>query len=251
MQYTLKKSLGQHYLKDEHICQRIVQLLDVNITKNVFEVGAGAGAITKYLLNIQNIAFKAVEIDNEKVDFLIKTYPQLEHKIIIADILQMEKPYDDAFSIIGNFPYNISSPIMFKVLDWRDTVRQVIGMFQKEVAVRITSKPGTKDYGILSVLVQAFYTVEYMFDIDPSAFNPPPKVISGIIRCVQNNNPYQIENFSRFKAIVKAAFGQRRKTLRNALKSTMSATALSDSLMSKRAEQLSVSDFAYLYHQYK
>jgi 16S rRNA (adenine1518-N6/adenine1519-N6)-dimethyltransferase len=155
-------------------------------------------------------------------------------------------PFTDTFSVIGNFPYNISSPIMFVILDWEPHVAEVIGMFQKEVALRIASGPGSKDYGILSVLMQAFFKVEYLMDVHENCFTPPPKVKSGVLRFTNTHNPYGITDKKRFKILVKAAFNQRRKTLRNALKSTLSAEALSGPLMDKRAEQLSVQDFVSL-----
>jgi 16S rRNA (adenine1518-N6/adenine1519-N6)-dimethyltransferase len=159
-------------------------------------------------------------------------------------------PFDSSFAIIGNFPYNISSPILFKVLEWEPNVTEVIGMFQKEVAQRVAAGPGSKTYGILSVLMQAFYKVEYLFDVPPGCFVPPPKVMSGILRFTDLQNPHGITDKRRFITIVKAAFNQRRKTLRNALKSTLPAEALADAIMDKRAEQLSVADFVALYKKW-
>jgi len=163
----------------------------------------------------------------------------------------MQQPFSGTYSIIGNFPYNISSQIMFRILDWKEQVQAVVGMFQKEVAQRIASKSGSKEYGILSVLIQAFYEVEYLLDVPPSAFTPPPKVMSGVIRLRRNDNPHAITDISIFKRLVKAAFNQRRKTLRNALRGTLPDQVLStEPLMSQRAEQLSVAQFAHLYHTY-
>jgi 16S rRNA (adenine1518-N6/adenine1519-N6)-dimethyltransferase len=174
--------------------------------------------------------------------------PKIAGKIIHTDFLKATPPFEDKnFSIIGNFPYNISTQIMFKVYDWKEMVDEVIGMFQKEVADRIAAASGSKVYGILSVLMQAFYKVEYLFDVPPQCFNPPPKVMSGVIKLTNLHNPYQIENPERFKKIVKAAFGQRRKTLRNALKGFWSNEAMQSEIFNKRAEQLSVSDFVSLY----
>ena len=248
--YTLKKSLGQHFLHDENMCQKIVQQLDYTSGKQLVEIGPGGGALSKYLIALPEIEYKAIEIDEEKYHYLEQTYPAIRGKIILQDILQASIPYEGQFSVIGNFPYNISSPIMFKMLDWEPQVQEVIGMFQKEVAERIAAGPGTKMYGILSVLTQAYFDVRYLFDVPPSCFTPPPKVMSGVLRFTNIHNPHQIESFKKFKMLVKAAFGQRRKTLRNALRSYVPVAALSDPLMDKRAEQLSVADFVYLYRSY-
>jgi len=216
----------------------------------LLEVGPGGGALTKYLLQWDDITYKAIEIDEEKVVYLNKTYPALKDKIIMQDILQAHKPFDEPFSVIGNFPYNISSPILFKMLEWEPDVDEVIGMFQKEVALRVASGPGSKVYGILSVLMQAFFKVEYLFDVNEQCFTPAPKVKSGVLRFTNLRDPYGITNKRRFTIIVKAAFNQRRKTLRNALKSTLPAEAMADPIMDKRAEQLSVQDFVNLYNKY-
>ena len=246
----LKKSLGQHFLHDEHVCRKIVDSLAHRPGMRLLEVGPGGGALTKYLVQWQDIAYKAIEIDEEKVVYLQKNYPQLAGKIIMKDILQADAPFEEEFSVIGNFPYNISSPILFKILDWEPLVAETIGMFQKEVALRVASGPGSKVYGILSVLMQAFFKVEYLFDVQENCFTPPPKVKSGVLRFTNLHNPYEISDKRRFIILVKAAFGQRRKTLRNALKSTLPAAALADPLMDKRAEQLAVADFVYLYKTY-
>lgn len=251
MQYTLKKSLGQHFLHDENMCRKIVSQLSVTAGLQLLEIGPGGGAITKYLLTLQDLDYKAVEIDEEKVLYLKKTYPVIENKIIQEDILKAEVPFEGHFSIIGNFPYNISSPILFRVLEWEPEVDEVIGMFQKEVALRVASGPGSKVYGILSVLMQAFFKVDYLFDVHENCFTPPPKVKSGVIRLSNLNNPHGIENKRLFINLVKAAFNQRRKTLRNALKGTLQPEALRDPIMDKRAEQLSVADFVALHKQYQ
>jgi 16S rRNA (adenine1518-N6/adenine1519-N6)-dimethyltransferase len=244
--YTLKKSLGQHFLKDETITKRIVEELNTINYKHLLEVGPGAGALTKYLQKITNIDFKAVELDNEKVIYLKKTYPSLEDKIIEASILDIAAPFEQDFVVIGNFPYNISSQILFKVLEWKDLVTDSIGMFQKEVADRIAAKPGSKTYGILSVLVQAFYDVNYLFDVPPESFNPPPKVMSGVIRLSKRNILPNFKSERSLFVLVKLAFNQRRKTLRNATKSIFSPEILQAPIFDKRAEQLSVDDFAAL-----
>lgn len=245
-EYTLKKSLGQHFLKDENICRKIADaLLQLHFTQLV-EVGSGAGALTKYLLKIPDIDFKAVELDKEKVDFLQKNYPAIKGKIINESILDTAIPFENEFTVIGNFPYNISSQILFKVLEWRSQVPYVIGMFQKEVAQRVAAKEGKKDYGILSVLVQYYYDAEYLFDVPPEAFNPPPKVMSGVIQLKRKENNFDIKSEKKFFLLVKTAFNQRRKMLRNAAKSLFEKEALLDAIFDKRAEQLSVEDFANL-----
>lgn len=246
----LKKSLGQHFLHDENMCRKIVEQVGHTPGMKLLEVGPGGGALTKYLLQWQDIDYKAIEIDHEKVVYLIRTYPQLQDKIIMQDILLADMPFNDTFTVVGNFPYNISSPILFKVLDWEPHVKEVIGMFQKEVALRVASGPGSKVYGILSVLMQAFFKVEYLFDVHENCFTPPPKVKSGVLRFTNLHDPYNIDNKKRFVTLVKAAFNQRRKTLRNALKSISPAEALTDKLMDKRAEQLAVTDFVDLYKRY-
>jgi 16S rRNA (adenine1518-N6/adenine1519-N6)-dimethyltransferase len=229
---------------------KIVTQLNHRPGMQMLEIGPGGGAITKYLIELQGVDYKAVEVDNEKVQYLKKTYPVLEHRIIEQDILQADAPFAGQFSVIGNFPYNISSPILFKILDWEPQVTEVVGMFQKEVAQRVACKEGSKTYGILSVLMQAFFTVEYLFDVHENCFTPPPKVKSGVIRLNNIHNPHQIDNKRKFIEMVKAAFNQRRKTLRNALKSRLPIEALSDKILDKRAEQLSVQQFVDLYKTY-
>jgi len=247
--YTLKKSLGQHFLRDEQMSRKIVQSLPVVPGQQVLEVGPGAGAITKYLLEIPDITFKAVELDTEKVQYLEQTYPLIKGKIINQSFLEMQPPFEGPFSVIGNFPYNISTQIMFRVLDWKDQVPQVVGMFQKEVAQRIAAGHGNKDYGILSVLIQAWYKVEYLFEVHEQCFNPPPKVKSAVIRITRLEQDYDIANERKFFNLVKTAFNQRRKQLRNPLKGLFDKTHLQDSIFSKRAEELSVADFVALSHK--
>ena len=249
-QYTLKKSLGQHFLHDENMCRKIVAQLEHRPGMQLLEVGPGGGAITKYLIELPGVDFRAIEVDDEKVVFLHKTYPVLDGRIIHKDILKADAPFAGNFSIIGNFPYNISSPILFRVLEWEEQVDEVIGMFQKEVALRVAAKEGSKTYGILSVLMQAFFDVEYLFDVHENCFTPPPKVKSGIIRLRNTHNPYGLTDKKKFIHLVKAAFNQRRKTLRNALKGTLMPEALVGPYMDKRAEQLSVADFVTLYKQH-
>lgn len=245
-EYTLKKALGQHFLKDEKILEQITNALAKTTFGRVLEVGPGGGALTRHLLQLPDIEFKAVELDEEKVAYLHKTYPALLDKIIHKSILELDPPFDSDFTVIGNFPYNISSQILFKVLDWKELVPSVFGMFQKEVAQRIASREGSKEYGILSVLIQANYDVTYLFDVPASSFNPPPKVMSGVIQLTRKVIPETVASEKKFKLLVKTAFNQRRKMLRNAVKGLFEPDFLKDDIFSKRAEQLSVADFARL-----
>ncbi|GAB3365110.1 16S rRNA (adenine(1518)-N(6)/adenine(1519)-N(6)) -dimethyltransferase RsmA [Arachidicoccus ginsenosidivorans] len=249
--YTLKKGLGQHFLTDEKILDQIMQALGQTSFENLLEVGPGGGALTRHLLQLTGVDFKAVELDEEKVDYLHKTYPALEGKVIHKSVLEMQPPFEKEFTLIGNFPYNISSQILFKVLDWKALVPSVFGMFQKEVAQRIASKEGSRDYGILSVLIQANYDVTYLFDVPPEAFNPPPKVMSGVIRLTRRETPEAVSSDKQFKLLVKTAFNQRRKMLRNAVKGLFDPEFLKEDIFSKRAEQLSVADFAGLSYKLK
>jgi 16S rRNA (adenine1518-N6/adenine1519-N6)-dimethyltransferase len=244
--YTLKKSLGQHFLKDETVCIRIIEALNTHQYSQLLEVGPGGGALTKYLKGLEGVDLKLVEIDAEKVAFLLKAYPHVRGKIIEADILVIDAPFSGRFTLIGNFPYNISTQIVFKVIEWREQVETMIGMFQKEVAVRICSGPGSKEYGILSVISQAYYKTTYLFDVDENCFNPPPKVKSGVIMFEYAGNPFGITNHKKFMLLVKLAFGQRRKQLRNPLKPYFKKEELLDPIFTKRAEQLSVLDFVEL-----
>lgn len=246
--YTLKKSLGQHFLKDENICRKIVDSLPVIPGQQIVEVGPGAGAITKYLLELPDVQFKAVELDAEKVQYLEKTYPAIQGRLIHESFLETGVPFEGQFSVIGNFPYNISSQIMFRILEWKQQVPVVVGMFQKEVAQRIAASKG-KEYGILSVLIQAYYRVEYLFEVHENCFNPPPKVKSAVIRLHRLEQPYDIASDRKFFVLVKTAFGQRRKQLRNPLKALFDKEYLQDSIFTKRAEELSIADFAALSHK--
>ena len=198
------------------------------------------------ILDLPLKAFKAVELDREKVAYLLHTYPQLEGKLINEDFLETAIPFEGQFTLVGNFPYNISTQIVFKVLDWKEHVPVMIGMFQKEVAERIAAKPNSKAYGILSVLTQAFYDVTYLFDVPPTAFTPPPKVMSGVIKLTRKDNFPKFVSEKLFYHIVKMAFGQRRKMLRNPLKPYFSAAQLQDPLFTKRAENLTFEDYAAL-----
>ncbi len=247
--YTLKKSLGQHFLKDESVSQRIVAALGEGPLDHLLEVGPGGGALTKYLLDLKGVDFKAVELDQEKVDYLLSQYPAIRGKIIHQSVLEMDAPFDVPFTMVGNFPYNISSQILFRVLEWKDQVLVMIGMFQKEVAQRIAAKEGSKTYGILSVLVQTYFKVEYLFEVSEEAFNPPPKVKSAVIRLVPRGDIPNFRSAEDLSKLVKAAFNQRRKMLRNAVRGLFSEKELEDPLFNKRAEQLSVEAFAALTHR--
>ena len=244
--YRLKKSLGQHFLKDENISKKIVAVLHARPFHQLVEVGPGAGALTKYLLQIPNIIFKAVEVDEEKVHYLLAKYPSIEGKLINESFLDIDPPFDSPFTVIGNFPYNISSQIVFKVLEWKRLVETMIGMFQKEVAQRIVAPPGSKTYGVLSVLTQAFFRTEYLFEVSEQAFNPPPKVKSAVVRLTPNDNIPSMNSEEKFFQLVKTAFNQRRKTLRNAVKPMFDEATLGDPIFNQRAEQLSASQFAEL-----
>lgn len=246
MQYTLKKSLGQHFLNDVQICLQIKAALEDAAIDQLLEIGPGAGALTQHILDLPKQAFKAVELDREKVAYLLHTYPQLEGKLINEDFLETAIPFEGQFTLVGNFPYNISTQIVFKVLDWKEHVPVMIGMFQKEVAERIAAKPHSKAYGILSVLTQAFYEVEYLFDVPPSAFTPPPNVMSGVIRLKRKASFPEFSSIKSFYHIVKMAFGQRRKMLRNPLKPYFTTEQLQDPIFTKRAENLTYQDFADL-----
>lgn len=250
MEYTLKKSLGQHFLKDESIAIAIKREVERGISetasKHLLEVGPGAGALTAHLLEIGQVDFKAVEFDHEKVVYLQKHFADLKRKVIEADFLNMEFPFPDEAVVCGNFPYNISTQIVFKILDWKDKVPFAVGMFQKEVAERIASSEGSKVYGILSVLTQAFYEVEYLFDVPAEAFNPPPKVVSGVLKMKRKTTSVSMRSESDFFKIVKQAFNQRRKMLRNSLKGLFDPEMLQQEIFTKRPEQLSVEVFASL-----
>jgi len=241
--YTLKKSLGQHFLKDENICRKIVGALQQNPFIQLLEVGPGGGALTKYLLKLENIDFKAVELDEEKVVYLLNIFPQIKNKLIHQSLLDIEKPFQGKFTVVGNFPYNISSQILFKILEWKEDVECMIGMFQKEVAQRIAAKEGNKTYGVLSALVQAFFKVEYLFEVNENSFFPPPKVKSAVIRLLHKTEDPIFRSEKDFFLLVKTAFNQRRKTLRNAVRDLFDDEVLTDEIFNKRAEQLTVREF--------
>src|SRR5574344_2344968 len=242
-----KKHLGQHFLKDLSIAQRIADSLPEGCVLPVLEIGPGMGVLSQFLLQNHQITFKAVEIDRESVDYLHVKFPEMD--VIEGDFLKMDiAPLFDGkpFAIIGNFPYNISSQIFFRVLENRDRIPYVVGMIQKEVAERIAAPHGNKTYGITSVLLQSFYTIEYLFTVNEHVFDPPPKVKSAVIRLSRNNVQKLNCNETLFVRTVKTAFNQRRKTLRNSLKPLLNGLPTPEPIFNLRPEQLSVSDFIFL-----
>lgn len=241
-----KKHLGQHFLTDINTAEKIVKSISPE-TQSLLEIGPGTGVLTKIILEKNIPDFYVIDIDHESIEYLNQNFSQLKDRIISADFLKFDlsEMFSDKFSIIGNFPYNISSQILFRVLDFRSQVEEVVGMFQKEVAERIASPPGNKTYGILSVLIQAFYKIDYLFTVNEGVFFPPPKVKSAVIRLKRNGITNLGCNEKRFFQVVKLGFGQRRKTLRNSLKS-FEFEDRGIELLSKRAEQLSVDDFIAL-----
>lgn len=245
-----KKHLGQHFLTDKNIASKIVESLhpEGKYTQ-VLEVGPGMGILSDFLLQKTDYQTYLIDIDTESYEFLQKKYPQLQERLINADFLEMDfgSVFDKPFAIIGNFPYNISSQILFKVLDNRQQVVEVVGMFQKEVAERCNAQAGSKEYGILSVFLQAYYKVEYLFTVKAGVFNPPPKVLSAVIRLTRNATAQLNCDENLFWQVVKAGFNQRRKTLRNALSSLINKEAMNtDTMLDLRAERLTVADFVEL-----
>ncbi len=248
-----KKHFGQHFLNDDNIAQKIVNSLSGD-NQNVMEIGPGMGVLTKHLLERENIRLKLIEIDEESVEYLNDKFPNMKENTFQADFLKarLDEYFPDTFSIIGNFPYNISSQILFRVLDYRGLVNEVVGMFQKEVAVRIAAPPGNKEYGILSVLLQAYYSIELLFTVSEHVFIPPPKVKSAVIRLKRNDVQTLDCDEDLFFKVVKAGFNQRRKTLRNSLSPLgFNKEILADDIFSKRAEQLSVQDFTSIVNRMK
>ena len=252
MEVKAKKALGQHFLTDRSIAQGIVEALsrDPELPRNVLEIGPGMGVLTQYLLKRSDIDAHMIEIDRESVDYLLSHFPDINGRLIEGDYLKLDMSgvFPDKYRVIGNFPYNISSQIFFKILEDKDRVPEVVCMIQKEVADRIAEPPGSKTYGILSVLLQAWYDIEYVLSVGPGAFVPPPKVNSAVIRLRRNSRTSLACDEKLFKNVVKTAFNQRRKTLRNALKHLIQAkgTDSSDPVFDLRAERLSVEDFVRL-----
>ena len=249
MYVRAKKSLGQHFLKDQKIAERIVESLDTSLTGSVLEIGPGTGVLTQHLLKMEGIEFKAAEIDTESIEYLQKNYPQIGENLLEGDFLKMDmnKIFKSDFSVIGNFPYNISSQIFFKLIDHKAQVPQIVCMLQKEVAERLASPPGNKSYGILSVLLQAWYNIDYLFTVEPGSFIPPPKVKSAVISLKRNSRESLGCDEVLFKKVVKASFNQRRKAVRNSVKQLLEGRTPPDSyLFGMRPEQLGVDEFVEL-----
>ena len=242
-----KKKLGQHFLKDREIARRIAGTLSGSGYSSVLEIGPGTGILTRFLMDRQFNDFRVIEIDNESVYYLKENFPDLK-EIIRGDFLKMDigHYFPDKLAITGNFPYNISSQILFKILENRDKIVEMCGMFQKEVAERICSKPGSKLYGILSVMLQAFYYTEYLFTVPEHVFSPPPRVKSGVIHITRNSVTKLLCDESLFKKVVKACFNQRRKMLRNSVKAVFNLKSEHNKYFTLRPEQLSVEDFVEL-----
>lgn len=245
-----KKHLGQHFLNDKNAAQRIVDALTPSLGFNqVLEVGPGMGVLSDFLLQNTNYDTFLIDVDDESIEFLADKYPELGNRLIHGDFLNLDfgQYFGDKMAVIGNFPYNISSQILFKILEERQRVVEMVGMFQKEVAERCVAKPGNKEYGILSVFLQAYYDVSYLFTVKAGAFNPPPKVLSGVMRMVRNDKESLDCDEKLFWRVVKAGFNQRRKTLRNALSGVIPKEQMSDNpLYELRAERLDVNDFVQL-----
>lgn len=240
-----KKSLGQHFLTDKNIAGKIVSSLQSSASQTILEIGPGTGALTQFLVKVPNVFF-AIEIDPESIQYLKKIYPE-RNFIIEGDFLKIDlNQFEQPIAIIGNFPYYISSQIFFHVLDFKDSVREVVCMVQKEVAERIASPPGNKTYGILSVLLQSFFHIEYLFTVHEHCFSPPPKVKSAVIRLTRNERMDFPCDFNRFRQVIKQAFNQRRKTLRNSLKNICLTLDTNFEIFNKRPEQLSVEEFIEL-----
>lgn len=237
-----KKHLGQHFLIDEKISERISNAISKSNKINLLEIGPGTGALTKFLLH-ENIDLISYELDDESITYLKNTFPTLV--VYNEDILKTDwtKIFKGNYSVTGNFPYNISSQILFKIYENRTIIDEMVGMFQKEVAERVCSGPGTKKYGILSVLIQAYYDVEYLFTVNEEVFNPPPKVKSGVIKITRNNIIKLDCDEKLFFRVVKAIFNQRRKMARNSLKSLLGDKKIDHVLLTKRPEELSIENF--------
>jgi 16S rRNA (adenine1518-N6/adenine1519-N6)-dimethyltransferase len=245
----LKKSLGQHFLKDQDILRRIAEAIgDLKVYARVIEIGPGQGALTRHLTKGRPANLWLIELDDRWAAYQKEHNPWMEDRVVHKDFLQADltQLLEYPTHIVGNFPYNISSQIIFTIIDHRDKITAMTGMFQKEVGVRIAATPGSKDYGVPSILTQAYYNVEYLFDVPPESFDPPPKVMSGVIRLTRKSESLQCDEVL-FKRIVKQAFTQRRKTMRNSLKDILSQKNISDNVIfDKRPEQLSLKDFEAL-----
>lgn len=250
MNVRAKKHLGQHFLTDKNICKKIADQYQYHQgCKKALEIGPGTGALTEFLLMQPETDLSVMDVDIESIEYLHKHFPQLEGKIYKKDFLRVDLKEifgDELFAVVGNFPYNISSQILFRCLDFRNQIPEIMGMFQKEVAERVAEKPGSKQYGIISVLLQAFYDIEYCFTVDEHVFNPPPKVKSGVIRLTRNERQSLPCDEKLFIQVVKAGFNQRRKTLRNSLKRLIMAEGFDHEYLPLRPEVLSVDQFIEL-----
>lgn len=242
-----KKHLGQHFLTDLDIAKRIAESLQLNTYTKLLEIGPGMGVLTQFLLQNPQKEVYVIDIDSESIGYLKEHFPQLNQKVIEGDFLKLDlaKLFNNTeFGLIGNYPYNISSQIVFKMLDYKHLIPEMSGMFQKEVAERICSGPGSKEYGIISVLTQAYYNAEYLFTVNENVFNPPPKVKSGVLRLTRKKETILPCNEILFKQVVKTSFNQRRKMLRNSLRGLgFTAEQLSEEIYTKRPEQLSLQQF--------
>ena len=250
MKVKAKKHLGQHFLKDPSICQRIAGDLKMAKSQNVLEVGPGTGALSKWLIADKRIQeLYLMDVDEESITYLKMLYPERSSNILFEDFISFDLNKflpGESFNVVGNFPYNISSQILFRCLEFKDRIPEIVGMFQREVAQRIAKGPGSKQYGILSVFMQAYYDIEYLFTVDEDVFDPPPKVKSGVIRCTRNQRTSLPCDEKLFKRVVKTAFNQRRKTLRNSLKPLLIGLELPEKYSGERPEQCSVEDFILL-----
>lgn len=245
-----KKHLGQHFLTDKNICKKIADQFQYHQNcKRALEIGPGTGALTDFLLLQEETDLSVIDVDIESIEYLKQNYPQLEGRIFKKDFLKVdiqEIMGTEPFAVVGNFPYNISSQILFRCLEYRNQIPEIMGMFQKEVAERVAEKPGSKQYGIISVILQAFYDIQYCFTVDEHVFNPPPKVKSGVIRCTRNNRESLPCDEKMFISIVKATFNQRRKTIRNSVKKMIHGESFDHPYLTLRPEVLSVEQFIEL-----
>ncbi len=250
MSVRAKKHLGQHFLKDKNVSKKIAdQFKHHQGVTNAIEIGPGMGALTTFLLEDETTKLTVLDLDQDSIDYLQVHFPQLDGRIVYGDFLKLDLVKlmgSEPFAVLGNFPYNISSQILFKCIDYKDQIPEIMGMFQKEVAERVAEKPGTKTYGILSVLLQAYYDIEYCFTVDEHVFNPPPKVKSGVIRCVRNERKSLPCDEKLFKQVVKMSFNQRRKTIRNSIKAMIKEGHPENPMLQLRPERLGVEEFIEL-----
>jgi 16S rRNA (adenine1518-N6/adenine1519-N6)-dimethyltransferase len=250
MSVRAKKHLGQHFLKDKNVCKKIAdQFKHHQGVTNAIEIGPGMGALTTFLLEDETTKLTVLDLDQESIDYLQVHFPQLEGRIVYGDFLKLDLVKlmgSEPFAVLGNFPYNISSQILFKCIDYKDQIPEIMGMFQKEVAQRVAEKPGSKTYGILSVLLQAYYDIEYCFTVDEHVFDPPPKVKSGVIRCTRNSRDKLPCDEKLFKQVVKMSFNQRRKTIRNSIKALIKEGHPENEMLQLRPERLGVEAFIEL-----